>query len=249
MSYPWTDFAFVSAHWALEVVFVFKITTLCAITFRLKILLSLIVSPWRMTLFAGLWWLLLLLVWLAAFWSFGFWYFFWISCILWWQSKLTEAFAPVFALVDKYCPVALFCLIVFAKFFICWGLKFEGLASSFDSCSITHCVVPWLLKLNRKASLWNALCLLGLKLHKSHSLSILLQKSSRVILPCLVLCHKSDLDLYTLPPGLHSSSKCSNSWSGVISSRFNFYCLIFFCSSSPMCLYSLCTFTASDANR
>ena len=62
---------------------------------------------------------------------FGFWYFFWVTCVLWWQSKLTEAFAPVFALVDKYCPVALFCSIVFAKFLTCWGLKYEGLASSF----------------------------------------------------------------------------------------------------------------------
>ena len=92
----------------------------------------------------------------------------------WWWSKLTDAYAPVFALVNKYCPVALFCSIVFAKFLICWGLKFEGLASSFDSCSITHCVVPWLLKLNKKASLWNALCSMRVKLHKSHSLLILL---------------------------------------------------------------------------
>ena len=105
----------------------------------------------------------------------GFWYFFSLILVCWCLNKLIEAFSPVFVLVDKYCPVALFCSIVFAKFLICWGgLKFEGLASSFDSCSITCCVVPWLLKLNRKASLWNALCSSGLKLHKSQSLSILL---------------------------------------------------------------------------
>ena len=112
--------------------------------------------------------------WLHFLLPFGFWYFFWVTCVHWWQSKLTEAFAPVFALVDKYCLVALFCSIVFAKFFMYWGLKCERLGFSFDNCSITCCVVPWLLKLNRKASLWNALCSLGLKLHRSHSLSILL---------------------------------------------------------------------------
>ena len=102
----------------------------------------------------------------------GFWYFFSLILVHWCLNKLIEAFSPVFALVDKYCPVALFCSIVFAKFLICWELKFEGLTSSFDSCPITHCVVLWLLRLNRKAPLWNALCLLGLKLHKSHSLLI-----------------------------------------------------------------------------
>ena len=105
----------------------------------------------------------------------GFWYFLSLILMYWCLNKLIEAFSPVFALVDKYCPVALCCSIVFAKFLIFWGgLKLEGLASSFDSCSITCCVVPWLLKLNRKVSLWNALCSSGLKLHKSHSLSILL---------------------------------------------------------------------------
>ena len=102
------------------------------------------------------------------------WYFFSLILVHWCLIKLIETFSPVFALVNKY-PVALFCSIVFAKFLICWGLKFEGLASSFDNCSITHCVVPWLLKLNRKASLWNALCSSGLKLHKSESLDFIVK--------------------------------------------------------------------------
>ena len=104
----------------------------------------------------------------------GFGYFFSLILVCWCLNKLIETFSPVFALLDKYYPVALFCSIVFAKFFMGWGLNFEGLASYFDSCSITCCVVPWLLRLNRKASLWNALCSSGLKLHKSHSLLILL---------------------------------------------------------------------------
>ena len=51
----------------------------------------------------------------------GFWYFFSLILVCWCLNKLIEAFSPVFVLVDKYCPVALFCSIVFAKFLICWG--------------------------------------------------------------------------------------------------------------------------------
>ena len=42
MSYLQTDLTLMSACWASEVVFVFKITTSCAITFRLEVLLALV---------------------------------------------------------------------------------------------------------------------------------------------------------------------------------------------------------------
>ena len=200
MSYLWTDLTLMSACWASEVVFLFKITTLCAITLDFKFHLPLV------SFHGG--WLFLLCCddcccwfdWLHFWLPFGFWYFFWVTCVLWWWSKLTEAFA----LVDRYCPVALFCLIVFAKFFICWGLKFEGLASSFDSCSITHCVVPWLLRLNRKASLWYALCSLGLKLHKSQSLDFIVK---------IIYSH---ITLLGIVPQVRSWSVCT-------ASRFAFF--------------------------
>ena len=182
MSSFWTNFALVLTGWASEAFFVSIITTSSAIiwfellfVFVIFMITFIIIIPLWMTLFFGLWRLLLLI----ELWTFALVrllvLLFTDSHVHWCLNKLIEAFSPVFALVDKYCPVALFCSIVFAKFLICWGLKFEGLASSFDSCSITHCVVPWLLKLNRKASLWNALCSSGLKLHKSQSLNFIVK--------------------------------------------------------------------------
>ena len=128
------------------------------------------------------------------------------------------------------------------------GLNFEWLASSFDSCSITCCVVLWLLKLNRKASLWNALCSSGLKLHKSHSLLILL---NGWMVECLLnILNGSTFFEHFECFGCFVNFEhfgCFVSFE-VISSRFNFHCLIFCWPSSPMCLYSLWTFTASNPN-
>ena len=182
MSGFWTNFAIVLTGWASEAFFVSIITTSIAIIWFELLFCLFLWSLWSLSsLSFHCEWLFLLgsgdcCCWLNCehFLLLGFWYFFSLILVHWCLNKLIEAFSPVFVLVEKYCLVALFCSIVFAKFLVCWGLKFEGLASSFDNCSITHYVVPWLLKLNRKASLWNALCPSGLKLHKSQSLSILL---------------------------------------------------------------------------
>ena len=175
MSSFWTNFALVLTGWASEAFFVSIITTSSAtiwfellFVFVIFMITFIIIIPLWTTLFIGLWRILLLIeLWMFALVRL----LVLLSLILVYLISLLRHFSPVFALVDKYCPVALFCSIVFAKFLICWGLKFEGLASSLDNCSITHCVVPWLLKLNRKVSLWNVLCFSGLKLHKSQSLN------------------------------------------------------------------------------
>ena len=61
----------------------------------------------------------------------GFQYFFSLILVQWCLNKLIEAFSPVFALVDKYCPFALFCSIVFAKFLIMLGAEVWGIGVFF----------------------------------------------------------------------------------------------------------------------
>ena len=75
----------------------------------------------------------------------GFWYFFSLILVCWCLNKLIEAFSPVFALVDKYCPVVLFCSVVFASAGACcsptWAVFLAGSPcwSSAWASSATDC--------------------------------------------------------------------------------------------------------------